>query len=310
MDEVLPCPSALAEEESVIRGKDDHSFLGEAGPFKVLEHAADLRIDARDEPVVAPHRILPRLRVREPPLLADAPLVAVAKKFRKLVVVARVEFLERRNLHIAVKLVILGVVDEERRNSILHMGCLEAHRQAKRLALLASAQEFQNLVANHSCQVTRGALDFVEVLPLSRKPLEVVELIFRQGPSDAVLADEASTVTGIPESNRIAASMQFLGHRSGETMRAMAARIEPGEDRRARRSAKGGRNEVILEQHALAGEPIHVRRIDQVVACGSEHVPALVVSDDHDDVRRAGGSVRTGCECCARNRRGRATDLR
>ena len=168
------------------------------------------------------------------------------------------------------------------------MGSLEAHRKAEWLLGIAGLQEIQRLVANHPCEVSLVSTDLMDVLALPRKSLEVVELILRQIAANTVLADKRRPIPGPTETARIAACMQAFRHGRRKIVRTMAACVEPGEDRRSRWSTQRGCHEVVFEQDAFAGQPVHVGCLDDGIPSGAQHVPTLVVGNEDDDVGRRG----------------------
>ncbi len=64
--------------------------------------------------------------------------------------------------------------------------------------------------------------------------------------------------------------------------------VEPGEDRRPAGGADRGGHEHIGKAHAVLGQGVHVRRLDDRVSGAAHHVPALVVGQDEDNVRFRG----------------------
>ena len=61
--------------------------------------------------------------------------------------------------------------------------------------------------------------------------------------------------------------------------------VQPGQHRRAARSADRVPAEAVLEEHALARQPIDVRRHVARPAVGGDRVGGVVVAEDEDDVR-------------------------
>ena len=61
--------------------------------------------------------------------------------------------------------------------------------------------------------------------------------------------------------------------------------IQTGEDHAAAGGAGGGGAEAVLEPHALLGEPVHIRRADDLVAVAAQSLPPVIVGNRQDDVR-------------------------
>ena len=71
--------------------------------------------------------------------------------------------------------------------------------------------------------------------------------------------------------------------------KAIAVAVFAGEDHRPRGAADGVGAETVLEQRALAGKPVDVRRFDQLRAVGRDGGRGMVVGKDEQDVRAGGG---------------------
>ena len=197
---------------------------------------------------------------------------------------------ERLEPQTVVHVVKARVVDEVRIHPVLDVRRFEADRQIPRLPGGRSLQEVDCLVA----QVLRhvGASGH-QILPLARPALEVVVagrgVLNVLGAAHAVLADEAGVVAGVPEPHRIAQRVLLLTQWSSEPVDAMAARVQSGEEGGPGNGADRGRDVVVREHHALARQPVHVGRTDNGVAACADHVVALVVSEEEEDVRRGCG---------------------
>jgi hypothetical protein len=77
------------------------------------------------------------------------------------------------------------------------------------------------------------------------------------------------------------------------------ALILPGEDRNATDTTNGCCDKVIAEPHAVGGEAIDVRRLDEPIARATQRVEPLIVSEDENkvgpaDLVRSPGSWRPG----------------
>ena len=128
----LPAQPRSPKKNPVVGGEHDYGITPQAALVKPGQDSPNLHVDASNEPVVAPHGSLPSLRCREAALLTDAALVSVLEETGQVLEIARIEFLERGYLDILVQLVIFGIVDEERRDPVLDVRSLEAHRKAER----------------------------------------------------------------------------------------------------------------------------------------------------------------------------------
>ncbi len=101
------------------------------------------------------------------------------------------------------------------------------------------------------------------------------------------------------ESRAVADPLQQFGkeHRAGAEAgsvvdHAVGVGVVTGEDRRTARRAERRRHECIPEPHAVAGERVEPRRLDEGMARASQKIVAVVVGEDKDDVPRSGGLSR------------------
>src|SRR6185436_2944795 len=100
------------------------------------------------------------------------------------------------------------------------------------------------------------------------------------------LADQAGAVAGRLE--------QLRQRRLGavdvvEDGDAVLVRVEAGQGCRPARRADRVGDEEVAEQHALAREPVDLRRLVDARAVGGDRVRRVVVGHDEDDVRACGG---------------------
>ena len=63
------------------------------------------------------------------------------------------------------------------------------------------------------------------------------------------------------------------------------SRILAGHQRGPRRRANGARRVIGREPHAVAGQPVDVRRLVEIAAVAAEVGPTQIVGDDENDVR-------------------------
>ena len=113
-------------------------------------------------------------------------------------------------------------------------------------------------------------------------------------------ADAGGAVAGFAEQHR-----QALDAVEGlkvmvvvlEAIHAVAVIVLAGEDDGARRTAARGRAEGVCKARAIGGERVEVRGLDHRVAVAAEGVEAVVVGDDHHDVRTWGGGEAGRGEC-------------
>src|SRR6266545_1282617 len=87
--------------------------------------------------------------------------------------------------------------------------------------------------------------------------------------------------------------------RSREIADPVAPLILPGEDRGAADTTNGCGDKVIPESHAVGGEAVDVRRLDEPIARTTQRVEPLIVGEDENEVGTAGwvgavGSWRPG----------------
>ena len=114
--------------------------------------------------------------------------------------------------------------------------------------------------------------------------------------SQVPLPDHARVVAGLLEQlrHRHARAVEAVEHGHAVQMRVLA-----GQDGRPARRADRIRHEHALEEHALKGEVIDVRRLDLLLPETSEFAVPEVVGEDEDDVRLSLTSfagVKGGCD--------------
>jgi len=119
---------------------------------------------------------------------------------------------------------------------------------------------------------------------------EVEGILLRR--ADVLLADECGTVAlGFKffEDRRHIGAQALVVLVRGVSVLAVAMGEHARVDDRPAGAARGDRGKGLAKTHALGGEAVHVRGLDEVVAVAAEVEPILVVGDDKEDVPRRGG---------------------
>jgi len=305
----------VAEHLAVVAGEHHDGVVGQALRVEGVEDAPDLVVDERDHRVVggaglvellvgvlgeaagvpgvgAPrrlgeHRWLgPQLAVRVHPGRQPRRVIALPVLRRCAEAVMRVE----------------EVRDEEERRAVLPGRGEEVDRlvgdpvavvrlggQGVPGGLPAGRGRLRVQVGVRSLQppvvgVLRGPA--VRVVRPSEDPEPVVEP--RLGPSgeagtEVELADEAAVVAVVGEQLREHLRVGRDVHAVG--VQAVGGHVAPGHQGRPRRCADRVLHVAVLEQHALGGQPVQVRRGDVRVAVRTERVEALLVRADQEDIR-------------------------
>ena len=146
-----------------------------------------------------------------------------------------------------------------------------------------------------------------QILALSRPAFEVVVagrgIVDIVGSADAVFPDKACPISRLAQAHRIAELVLLLAQPRPETVNAVTARVPAREERSSGGGADGGGHVVVREHHALVREPVHVRRPNDRIPAGPEHVVALVVREQEQDI---GGAIRAGARPAAQPDGGRA----
>jgi hypothetical protein len=100
------------------------------------------------------------------------------------------------------------------------------------------------------------------------------------------LAEEAGAIAGLLQFER--EHRQRMTFASRVVDDAVRVRILAGQETGPARRAQRRRGERVGEARALAGQPVHVRRLDERMSGGAKVVPAHVVDQDEDDVGASG----------------------
>ena len=105
------------------------------------------------------------------------------------------------------------------------------------------------------------------------------------GAAHVPFAHEGGLVSGGLQPDR--ERRQIRGHRGAVVEHLVGVRIETRQDRRTARRAERRGDECVLEQDALLGQAVEVRRLEVRVA-HTKPVEPLIVGEDEDDVARPG----------------------
>src|SRR5262249_18764159 len=106
------------------------------------------------------------------------------------------------------------------------------------------------------------------------------------------LADVGRGISRSLERSRIAG--QVVGVLGEVVAHAVRVRIDAAEEARAARRAERIGHERVREPYALVGDAVHVRRFEIAVSGAAQAVPALIVGNDEDDIRRTPRRTATG----------------
>ena len=136
--------------------------------------------------------------------------------------------------------------------------------------------------------LARAILDEIriEVDALARQHAPVVETnrVVAQVP----LTDQAGAITGLLQQLRIGRNTRrhFLDGVAafGIPVDVMDVGQAPGKHRGPPRRAEGIGDEAIVETHAFVGQPIEVRRVENLVAVAAHHRRNMVVGHDVEDI--------------------------
>ena len=71
--------------------------------------------------------------------------------------------------------------------------------------------------------------------------------------------------------------------------------VLPGKYRGAADTTDGSRDKLISEPHAVGGQAVEVRRVDEPITRATHRIEPLVVGEDEYEVGRAGHSAGSGC---------------
>ena len=129
--------------------------------------------------------------------------------------------------------------------------------------------------------------------PLVEQRRERLELLSLQDEAD--LSREAGEVTRLPQQHRIRLLDEPPLQIAVLEIAAVAILVQPRHHAAAARHADRRRVVVIREPHALARQPVEMRRDDVLVPIAASRPAGLIVGEQEDDVGPLGGLRDAGC---------------
>ena len=125
---------------------------------------------------------------------------------------------------------------------------------------------------------------------MSRAAEPDVVLIAREvtAPADAVLTYATDAVACTSKKQGICLYESFFGEACSKVVDAVTSDVLAGEDACPAGCTDGGSDKGIREQDTVCRQVIHVRCLDYWITHTSKRIPALVVGQQKDYVRRFG----------------------
>ena len=282
----------LPVEEPVIGGKNHQGLLQHALPLQFREDPPTHRVRLGHEPVVVAHHLLVLLWLVEPPMPADAALVALVRDEGRQAAVMRLRGRRRhRDADARVEPEALGLGQKLLRVLVLRVGRDKGEREAEGPPRWAGAQEFQGVRLVAAGNVHRRALGLRQPVPHRGDAPGAEVILLRRKLPVVPLAYVADVVTRDPQ----APGIRLGPGRAEHLERAVAVPRHPlpREQRGPTHPADGGGDKTIGEPEPLARQPVQMRRAHNRVARRAQGVVAPVVRIQQHHVQRT-GRVRGG----------------
>ena len=208
-----------------------------------------------------------------------------------------------------------GIIVEERRRFGINAIVVEAEvterrrpfavrrlmlrHQHERLRLVAPLQPVEGHVRDDVGRVTRhrdgfAVLDHRRIVVHALTGKDLPEVEAGRIRAEVPLADDRGLIAGLLQQLR-EGDLRTVEPGIGVVRKAVQVAVLSGEDGRTRRPADRVRHHAAVKAHAALGDPVDVRRLEQLpfVTVGADGLIRVIVGEDEDDVRLAGrGGVR------------------